>query len=208
MSSALSKIVGAVRTFLAVELPEQVRAQLAETQRGLAPEHRVLKVSNPELLHITLRFLENVAAQDLVLVVEAAREAAARTTPFAVTLCGVGAFPNARSPRVIWAGLAPDGGTEQLRRLASELDTALSARGFSRPQRPFAAHITLARLRDTAGPEDRRRIGALLPRVSAGTPVDVSFEVHAVTVMRSDLGPAGPSYTPLAVAALRPGDAG
>jgi 2'-5' RNA ligase len=201
MPSDLSKpaTTGAVRTFLAVPLPEAEKDRLAAVQRDLAAWKSLIKVVSPGLLHITVRFLGNIEESRLQGVKSAAAEGAGRSGPFTLHLAGLGAFPSLTSPRVLWAGLAPGAGLDALRRLHATLETALATVGFPREERRFAPHITLARTRDDLATDQRRRLGAELQHVRERHPLDDSFPVGELIVMRSDLRRAGPVYTPLDV---------
>lgn len=194
----MSKHASPVRTFLAVEIPEPVRAGLGEIGSRFEPQRRALKLVNPALMHITVRFLGNVPAPDLDQVFAAAGAGAKWSKPFTLHLTALGAFPNERSPRVLWVGLEKDAGYGRLEDLHGAVEDALVAEGFERETRAFAPHITLARVREDAGSEVRQEVGALLQRVRAETPMSVAFDVTDLRVMRSDLSPAGPKYTMLA----------
>lgn len=191
-----------IRTFLAISLPEPQRAALSRLERDFDLHTSILKWVAPNLLHITVKFLDGVDASRLEAVDEAARQGAASTGPFSLALDGLGAFPSVRGPRVIWAGLKRDAGFRALALLFTRLEEALEMHGFPREARPFSPHITLARVRDAASSLDRGRVGESLARVQEKRALTAPFSVRDLVVMRSDLGPAGPSYTPMAVLPL------
>lgn len=193
-----------VRVFLALELPLSLRTRLATLQSAFAGQAPV-KWSSPALLHITVRFLGNISTERLRALCDAAREAAASVPAFTLALAGVGAFPNDRVPRVLWVGIAQDAGYTRLQELFSRTEEALSAHGFSREERAFAPHITLARVRDGATPAERRALGDALRRLKERADVHGTWQVKELIVMRSDLSRSGPTYTPLAVCPLSPG---
>lgn len=130
-----------MRLFFALPLPGAVRRELAalETDLGKArwvPEHQ---------LHLTLRFVgeqEPAVADALVAAVEA-RRAADPWTPLELRVRGVGLFGSPRRPRVLWAAVEP---LEALAALAAELEEVVQSVGLEPERRPFAAHVTLARL--------------------------------------------------------------
>lgn len=204
MNRILSKhdVPGAVRTFLAVELPPACRAKLRALQAQFADGGSILKMVSPDLIHITVRFLGGVPQARLAALEEAARRAAARVEPFRLTLSGPGAFPNDRAPRVLWVGLERDEGYASLQRLFEVVEDELAARAFSREERRFSPHVTLARTRDTAASGERHRLGEMLARTKARHAPLGSFGVDALVVMRSDLSPHGPAYTPMATLPL------
>lgn len=193
---------GTVRTFVAIELPEPVRATLAWVEERLREHARILKLVAPELIHLTVRFLGAVPIDRLSAVEEAVRAAAGEERCFRLHLATVGAFGGA-TPRVVWVGLADDRGVEVLQRLYRRLEDGLDVHGFERERRPLSPHLTVARVRDGAPHAEARALGKTVTRLKAELSPSGSFEVTALTVMRSDLGPTGPRYTPLARAPLR-----
>lgn len=197
-----SRHAKAIRTFLAVTLPPLEREVLAEIIASLEPERAWLKLVEPDSLHITLRFLGPVVPARIERVDAAATSAAALTQPFTLTIAGVGAFPNERMPRALWAGMADNNGLDVLTDLARKVDDALFAEGFERESRAFSPHITLARTRDRITAADRERVAGALRRLRTRDMPARSFKVRDVIVMRSDPGPSGPRYTPMLTAPL------
>lgn len=204
MATTLSKVGEAgVRTFVALEVPSPVQSAVDCLAAQLDVHSPILKRVAPELIHLTVRFLGSVPEIRLVAVEQATREAAAHVPPFSLAVAGVGTFPpRARVPRVIWVGLDHNAGLDVLQRLFGSLEEELARRGFDREPRGLSPHLTIARVRDGAAPSDARRLGDTVARLRAEGHHFGSFEVRALTVMRSDPGPAGPRYTPLAHAPL------
>jgi 2'-5' RNA ligase len=190
-----------IRTFVAIELPDPVRAVLTGVEDRLSEHAAALKIVAPELLHLTMRFLGGLSGERVTAVQEAARSAASGQAPFRLHLSSVGAF-GGRMPRVVWVGIREDGGLAALRALFTRLEDELHVRGFDRERRALSPHLTLARVRERATREDIRSLGETVMRLAAGPPLAGSFEVRELTVMRSDLGPRGPRYTPLSRARL------
>ncbi|HEX2173307.1 MAG TPA: RNA 2',3'-cyclic phosphodiesterase, partial [Dehalococcoidia bacterium] len=107
--------------------------------------------------------------------------------PVDLALTGLGVFPGWAAPRVLWVGLGGD---------LAELGLLEPAGlGFPAERRAFRPHLTIGRVRDTATPEARRRIGEGIRRASAAPR---SFPAGTVHLMRSQLSPAGASYQPIA----------
>jgi 2'-5' RNA ligase len=101
----------------------------------------------------------------------------------------VGAFPPKGPPRVVFAAIQE--GHDALVALANDIDAACAALGHASESRPFHAHITLAR----AKPGPRIVLDRITP-----TPCDAGFaSIESVTLFRSDPGPRGAAYTPIAV---------
>jgi 2'-5' RNA ligase len=184
------------RTFLAIELPDEVRAALAREIAHLARALPDVRWSDPAGMHLTLAFLGELDDARLADATAAAEEAAATATPFALQLVGLGSFGPPRSPRVLWAGVGGD--LTRLLTLQERLASALDARGFPREQRPFAPHLTLARLKMPLPPAEL----AALPCLLSAPVVPVAWTVDAIAVMKSELLRSGARYTALGRATL------
>jgi len=183
---ALDRVGGAdgnsQRLFLALTLPEEVRATLAVLPQKIAD----VVWTPPEQWHLTLRFLGDVSAD--------AREALAarlrdvRVEPFVLALDGVGTFPPNRPPRVIWVGTGA--GHPRLFQLRQKIDDAILAIGLEADLRTFHPHVTLARCH-AAGPG----LAQWLHRHHAFA--GPAIRVDAYDLYRSDLQPAGAVHTRL-----------
>ena len=152
-----------------------------------------LRWVRPEGIHATLEFL-GATPEDRVPDIKRALAGCAETVaPFDLTPLGVGSF-GGRNVRVIWIGLGGDEGA--LSDLAESVERALEPLGFDREQRDFNAHITLARVRNEATPQDRARLHDALGRFDA--PQFPTFRVGEFVLMQSILGEGGAHYRPLA----------
>jgi len=178
-------------------LPDDARARLAveagrlratERPGGTLPE--VVWVA-PDNFHLTVKFLGALDVERLPDVERALGEAVAGATPFDLTLRGVGAFPSAARPRVIWAGTAE--GAVALAGVAARVERALAPLGFPAEERPFSAHVTLGRVRTP------RRNPKLAAALAAAADVELfRVAVARVSLMRSELAPRGARYSELA----------
>jgi 2'-5' RNA ligase len=184
-----------IRTFVAIELPDNVRAALDRLQSSLKSERQsFVRWVHPEGIHLTLKFLGNIGAAERVpQVTEAMAKACQGIMPFRLELNGVGVFPNLRSPRVVWVGLV--GETERLLELQGRIEQALNPLGFPAENRPFTAHLTLGRLREGTTREERLRFGEVVASTQAEDMP--SFEVDTISLMRSQLRPSGAIYSRL-----------
>jgi 2'-5' RNA ligase len=184
-----------IRSFIAIELPEEVRVGLARLQDSLkARGYTPVKWVNPQGIHLTLKFLGNISSDKVVQIVGAMEEAARKIAPFRLEVSGLGVFPDPRRPRVAWVGLS--GEIDSLMRLQQLIDSGLVPLGFARESRPFTAHLTLARLREGISPQERRSFGELI--VSSQFETTYSFDVDSISLMRSTLTPTGALYSRLA----------
>jgi RNA 2',3'-cyclic 3'-phosphodiesterase len=183
-----------VRSFVAVLLPDGVRARLAAMVTELRSRAPAWAWVKPDNLHLTLRFLGALEPAVLGRAEEAMRVAAASVqAPFTIELGGLGHFPASGPPGVVWAGVVA--GASELVRLQSALEAALAAQGLPGDGRAFHPHVTLARARE-------RRGGTRLRALLGGGPRFGRLEVAALHLMRSDLGPGGSRYSILAEAPL------
>lgn len=158
----------------------------------------MLKWVAPAAMHITVKFLGDIARTRIDYVQAGMIEAASTVPPFSLQVSGFGCFPNSRTPRVLWAGISDGDGKSTLRALFERIEDALAGRGFSRDERSFSPHITLARTRDTLSTAERRAVGEMFEQAQRVHNVSESLDVSHVTLMQSDLTRIGPVYTPLA----------
>jgi RNA 2',3'-cyclic 3'-phosphodiesterase len=188
-----------VRSFIAIDLPTDVRAGLTSLEDRLkARRHPFVKWVDPESMHLTLKFLGNVTVDSIPQIVEAMSGVGQAHSPFKLQVAGTGAFPNWERPQVVWVGVG--GESDKLSALHRELESALSPMGFTPEARSFSAHLTLGRLRDRVTTDDRRRFAEFAQKISfeASRP----FEVNAIRLMRSQLTPTGPIYSEQAAVRL------
>lgn len=189
-----------IRAFVAVDLPEELRIRLGELIDRLSARigRGTVRWVRPQGIHLTLKFLGDVGAARTEEIAGAVRSVTERHRPFQVEVGGVGCFPGPGRPRVLWVGVKEPAGA--LAKLQGEVEAGLAALGFPREDRPFSPHLTLARVRREASPVEAAKAGAFV----AGLPSEIlgEVEVGRVTLFRSELRPAGPVYTALAVANL------
>jgi len=192
-----------VRTFVAVELPADIRKRLADTQallRGaMGGAEKALRWSRVDGVHLTLQFLGDVPSGSIVAIVGGVRPGCAGATPIDISLGGVGAFPTVERPRVLWLGL--NGDVAQLQTLQAAISKQLSALGYQ-PDKPFKPHITLGRVREHVSKDELVSISRALQVVAGNPTPHPLFTVTYVSLMKSDLQPAGAVYTALGVVQL------
>ncbi|MBI4772334.1 MAG: RNA 2',3'-cyclic phosphodiesterase [Chloroflexi bacterium] len=183
-----------LRLFIAIDLTPAVRDGLRrEIDRlaRLAPP-RALRWTRPEGIHLTLKFLGDTPA-GRVDEIAAVLAGAADQGPFTFSVGGLGYFPDARQPRVLWVGLSePTGALAALQR---RVEQGAARLGYPAEGRAFNPHLTVARVARQASPEEKRRLVEAL----AGQSVPALGEVHAgeMALFRSQLLPGGAVYTRL-----------
>jgi 2'-5' RNA ligase len=179
-----------MRLFIALELDEETRSELAEEIAHLAGHHPKIRWVAPENLHVTLQFLGNVEDNAVPEICAAMDEAAAVSSPFDLEIRDLGCFPRPDRPRVVWAGCGI--GSEQTVRLARDLGAVLEPIGFPPEKRAFTPHVTIGRVKQ---PGHAQGIETLL-----ADPQTVLFghmDVPHMTLFMSETKREGPRYSPM-----------
>jgi RNA 2',3'-cyclic 3'-phosphodiesterase len=178
-----------MRLFVALDIPEEVRASLGAIigkLRPASPKARWVRVAG---IHITLKFIGETAPEKAQ-AIKTALAAVPPRDPIAMNFRGLGFFPHQRRPRVLWAGVEAGPG---LAELAAAVDAALAPLGIPREDRAFSPHLTLARF------DMPRGLDALHAAAEkAGSPefgATIAREFH---LYQSVLKPGGAEYTRLA----------
>jgi 2'-5' RNA ligase len=187
-----------MRCFVAIELPDQVKAGLRDIQAKLKSGGQAqVKWVDPYSIHLTLKFLGGVDGARIGPITAAMKEASQGIPPFSLKVEGLGAFPNLRQLQVVWVGVG--GEVDKLANLQQRLEKNLAQLGFAPEKRRFTPHLTLARVRDRASLIEREGLGQLI----ASTEFEAhSFPVEAVSLMRSQLTREGAIYSRLSTAEL------
>ncbi len=188
-----------MRTFIAVSLPDHTKEALAAIIRQLRSTGADVKWVDPASLHLTLKFLGEIAEEQLPALRDALERTARRHEPFTIQVRGIGAFPSVFAARIIWAGITD--GKEETKRLAQDLEEELLPLGFAKEERPFSAHLTLGRSRSNL---NRSVLTAKLVscKDDAFAGAD-SVAVNAITLYRSTLTPRGALYEAIGQANLK-----
>ncbi|TAL12006.1 MAG: RNA 2',3'-cyclic phosphodiesterase [Nitrospirae bacterium] len=185
-----------LRAFIAIKLSDELKGHIGEVQAELkrrASGLDGLGWVRPEGMHLTLRFLGDIAGDQVEALEALLGDVAAGMKPFTLEARGIGVFPNPRAPRVIWLGLQ---GTPEsmasLRRMQAGIEDGVVGLGFPREPREFTAHLTLARVRD-------RQSGAALAKVLEANEDRAvgAFVATSVGLIKSELRPTGAAYTTL-----------
>lgn len=180
-----------MRAFIAIELPEQIRADLGKIQDELKQAQADVKWVKPENIHLTLKFLGDIE-QDLIKKIEAIlNQISSKNTSFGLDLDNLGAFPKLQYPRVIWVGLSND---QRVIEIAKNLEKELIRIGLPPESRPFSSHITLGRVRSGS---NRKALIERLEALNKKSSSRLKFEVLNLTLFKSTLTPQGPIYEPL-----------
>jgi len=158
-----------------------------------------VKWVNPYDIHLTLKFLGNVAVNMLGDITGAMEKAVQGIAPFHLEVKELGVFPNLRRVQVAWVGIS--GEVDKLSQLQQRIESNLAPLGFAPESRPFVPHLTLARLRDQASLADRQRFGQLI--ASTGFKAAHKIKVDAISLMRSQLTREGAIYSKISSVRLK-----
>ncbi len=187
----MNKLPEHIRTFIAFRLPDHVKEKIAEFQRILKKEKIEARYIPPKNMHLTLKFIGDMESRLIIPIEKKMKKSMQIMESIPLSIKGVGAFPNKRMPRVIWAGVNSDGNT--LTDLHRRLDDRLGAYNIPGDNRTYTGHLTLARLKKKP---DINQIVNILERFDDFRS-DV-FNAGPLVLFRSELTSAGPIYTELA----------
>jgi 2'-5' RNA ligase len=187
-----------LRAFIAIEIPLEIKqaiaAEIASLHNSAGRAVRWVSIQN---IHLTLKFLGEISPASVELLTQALQAECDQAAPFNITVNGLGCFPNAHRPRIIWIGLNIP---PELNRLQHKLETAIARMGYAAEDKPFSPHLTVGRVREQATSAELKNIHSGLEKLH----VDLlgTFTAQSVHLFKSDLKPAGPVYTSLFSARL------
>ena len=184
-----------VRAFVAIDLPEELLRELRALQARLELElpKNAVRWTPAEQIHLTLKFLGNIASADLDKLEAALAATCQRAKPFRLRAKSLGCFPNPARPRVIWVGLEDE--LQPLQALQSQIDAATQSWCAKSDERAFRPHLTIGRVREVS-PRVSRQIGQTVK----GTPISTlgDWTVGEVGLLWSKLSPKGAEHFALA----------
>ena len=189
-----------VRSFIAIELPDELKLWITRLQAQLKlGKQPPVKWVDPNSIHLTLKFLGNVPVDKLDDIAGTMQEAVQGIPPFHLEVKDLGVFPNLRRVQVVWVGIG--GQADRLCHLQQRIESNLAPLGFAPESRPFTPHLTLARVRDQASSDERQRFGQLITKTRSDA--GYTFEVEAISLMKSQLTREGAIYSRISSAWLK-----
>ena len=184
-----------LRLFIAIAVPENVRREIGRAQGQLkrVATPGSIRWTRPEQFHVTLKFLGDVPSAHVADLDRAVAQACSGRRAMQLSAHGIGFFPDARKPRVIWVGA--DDGNGQLSELHRQLETALQPLAPTEKSERFTGHITLGRFKPgrPAAVAKLLERGAILGEREFG-----DWQAGTVEIMRSELTSEGARHIPLA----------
>ena len=182
-----------IRAFIAVELPSFLKEELGRVESILkAGNTTPVKWVDFESIHLTLKFLGDIESSRVGEIIEGIKNACVGISPFELKIKGLGVFPNPARTRIAWVGLVDS--TDELSLLQRNIESEMEKLEYERETRKFSPHLTLARVRDQATPDERKRFGNL---VTATAFSSERITVNSVSLMQSRLTRQGALYTRL-----------
>jgi 2'-5' RNA ligase len=177
------------RVFCAIELPSLVIEKISQhiTRLRAAAPDSTASWSRPESVHLTLKFIGEIAQNRVGHLSQAAAIAVAGFSPFEILITNTGSFPKHGTPRVFWIGV--DDYSERLKQLQAKLEDECLQLGFAKEARAFNPHLTIARGRK---PQGARALAAAHKEIGF-TATEVN--VKELTVIRSELSSKGSNYS-------------
>jgi RNA 2',3'-cyclic 3'-phosphodiesterase len=178
-----------IRSFLAFELPEDIKNEVARISAGAKNtglEAGWVKSNN---IHLTMVFMGDIEERDIPAIISSIDNSMKETSPFEISLSGMGVFPDIRRPRVMWLGL--NGNMERLSVLRDRLQSPLAVFGVEQEKRPFTPHLTLARFRRPL--KDATLLKKVIDKYSNITGPEGILD--ALILFKSDLRQGGSIYT-------------
>lgn len=176
-----------MRSFIAIELPEEVKRYLSEIQENLKKCGADIRWAKPQNIHLTLKFLGDTGEEDIEEISKRLNDVCGNFNIFNLVITGPGIFPGMRSPRVLWVGLNSN---KTIIELQKGIEESIVQVGFKPEKRRFTPHLTIGRFKSSRFKE------TLLKEIGAKQDMSLgSFEVRSVALIKSDLKPSGAVYT-------------
>jgi 2'-5' RNA ligase len=186
-----------IRAFLAIEPPEDILQALSDLQEKLKLEiSGRISWTKPQGQHLTLKFFGDISMEDVTNICSAVQNRTVLAPSLNLKIEKISVFPDARKPRVLWCGIAGDG--EKLSTIQKQLDSDFEGIGFSKEDRPFRAHLTLGRIKESQGLTGISEALAKHNAFASGV-----FECKELILFQSKLLPQGAVYTKLAVFTMK-----
>jgi 2'-5' RNA ligase len=183
-----------MRLFIALPLGHDAERYLGSIIDDLRPHADAVKWVASQNIHLTVRFLGDTEEQRVPKIQELLDKVASAHNTVATTIDRLGAFPNLRRPRVLWAGI--NGNVEMLEKLARQVELGVRKLRFEKESKGFKPHLTIGRIRK---PQNLERLAA---RMESYTMEPLPIRFDRIVLFKSTLTPKGPIYERLHEAML------
>ncbi|MDT8381724.1 MAG: RNA 2',3'-cyclic phosphodiesterase [Brevefilum sp.] len=183
-----------MRTFVAIDFSPQIRGKIGEIIKYFktqTPDY-ALKWVEPQNLHMTIKFLGEISEGHLQTIKDLLSDTIKGRSSFEIEVTGMGMYPSAHKPRVIWLGIE---GSGPLKDIHKSLDQALQKASIPPDKRGLSPHLTIARIRRNVETLIVQDIGKTLSQFKIDS-LGICT-VYKVVLYKSTLTPGGPIYDPL-----------
>jgi RNA 2',3'-cyclic 3'-phosphodiesterase len=189
-----------LRAFIAVEIPPEIHKAIEKKTAPLraALGSSIVRWVPSDNIHLTLKFLGDISPANVDMLSQMLNVEVSQHSVFELKFGGLGAFPNPKRPRVIWIGIQAPAGLEALQH---GIEAATATLGYPGEARPFSPHLTIGRVKQTAGPAGVQKIRTALEEAKVGALG--TTQVTTVHLFKSDLKPSGAVYARLFSAPLK-----
>ncbi len=187
-----------LRAFIAVEIPLVIRQTVHNVTSNLRKgTGSLIRWVPTENMHLTLKFLGDISPANVDMLTQMMRAEADHFNCFEFHLIGLGSFPSAKRPRVIFIGIQAPAGLVALHR---GIESASRRLGYESEERGFSPHLTIGRVKQNVTTSEQQ----IIRRALEETKIDSlgTARVDSVHLYKSDLKPTGSVYTRLFSAPL------
>lgn len=175
------------RCFIALNLPVEIKTEFKRIQDILKEKNKSTRITwvKPDVAHLNLHFLGDLDDNKINQLKNNLKLLEGKFGFISLALTGVGAFPNLKDPRILFLGVKHQG-ENNLIKLYQEIGKMLNSQNLRVENRPFIAHLTLGRIKDTSFKQQINLIGEEMK--------DIEFKINFFDLMESVLKPDGPEY--------------
>jgi len=178
-----------IRTFIALELPEQELKKIIEIRNNYINDYDKIKWEPINKLHLTLKFLGDTDEKIIPEINSELEKILKKYEVFELAFDKFGLFTKDKKPRILWVGLKDN---IKLNSLAQEIDNVISQFGFEKEKRKFTPHITLLRIKD----KDENFYKDFYKLTQVEIP-EINFKANKITFFKSTLLKTGSVYEPI-----------
>ena len=179
-----------VRSFLAIELAEDLVPKILNVQKEFKKTNANIKYVPSQNMHFTLKFFGNIdldMVEDISMAVE---KVIKNYSSFELNIKTCGCFPNMKVIKVLWLGL--DEGSP-IKDLQKDLDKEFRKLGFKK-EKNFISHLTIGRVKSPKNKQEIRKTIEKLENIEIG-----QMTVSKICLKKSTLTPQGPIYEDIKV---------
>ena len=179
-----------LRCFIAINIPEPIKQSIGDIMEIFKKTGADVKWVPYMNIHITLRFLGSTKESLIETIKDTLHKKLLPYNPFYIKISGIGCFPDTRHPKVIWVGIED---SDFIINLQKDVEDEMVKFGYPSEKRAFSPHLTIGRARS------QKRMPEMLKKLNEfSTLTFENMEINGITLMKSELNPAGANYYTLA----------